>query len=348
MSAYKPLFNDFTLADFSEKVTELGEPSYRAKQIWQMVYQQLKASPLDFSNIAKPFREKLNETFCFQPLTVAMDLKSSDGQTNKLLFTLPDGKQIESVLMRYSERNTICISTQVGCPMNCAFCATGQMGFTRNLSAGEIVAQVLFFARMLRDEGKKLTNIVVMGMGEPFRNYDAVMKAMKIINDPDGFGFGERRITISTVGIVPMIEKFTKAHLQINLAVSLHAPSNTIRNTIMPVNRKYGIDELLEVCKDYTEKTGRRITFEYALIHGVNDSYEDAVLLGKRLKGMLCHVNLIPLNATSKYEGSGSNHDRTESFKKGLDRAGIPCSVRLKRGIDIGAGCGQLLAEKKE
>lgn len=347
MSEMKPVFYDFTPEEFSAKMVELGEPAYRGKQVWQMAYKQMIASPMDFTNIGKPLRQKLDETFCFQPVTVSMDLKSSDLQTNKLLFTLQDGLQIEDVLMRYTERNTICISTQVGCPMNCAFCATGQMGFTRNLSAGEIVGQVMYFARMLKAEDKKLTNIVVMGMGEPFRNYDAVMKAMDIINDPDGFCFGERRITISTVGLVPMIEKFTNAHRQINLAVSLHAHSNAVRNTIMPVNRKYGIDELLEACRNYTEKTGRRITFEYALIRGVNDTYEDAVALGKRLKGMLCHVNLIPLNSTSKYEGTGSNHDRTESFRKGLDRCGIPCSVRLKRGIDIGAGCGQLLAENK-
>ena len=256
-------------------------------------------------------------------------------------------KMIESVLMRYRERNTICISSQVGCPMNCAFCATGQMGFIRNLSAGEIVAQILFFARLLKSEDLKLTNIVVMGMGEPFHNYDAVMKAIDIINDPDGMNFGERRVTISTVGLIPRIEQFTAAKRQINLAVSLHAPSNAVRDKIIPANKKYPIDQLLEACRNYTEKTGRRITFEYALIHGLNDNYENAVQLSKRLKGMLCHVNLIPLNSTKKYEGSGSNHDRVQSFKSVLDRNGIPCSVRLKRGIDIGAGCGQLASEEK-
>lgn len=342
----KPLINDFSLAELTAQITGLGEPAYRAKQIWQMIYKQLVASPEDFSNLSKEFRQKLDETFCFQPLRVEKDLKSSDGQTNKLLFRLQDDRMIESVLMRYRDRNTICISTQVGCPMNCAFCATGQMGFLRNLSAGEIAAQVLFFARMLKFEGLKLTNIVVMGMGEPFHNYDAVIKAIDIINDPVGMNFGERRITISTVGLVPRIEQFTAAKRQINLAVSLHAPSNAVRDKIIPANKKYPIDDLLAACKNYTEKTGRRITFEYALIHGVNDNYENAVQLSKRLKGMLCHVNLIPLNGTKKYEGSGSNFDRTQSFKSVLDKNGIPCSVRLKRGIDIGAGCGQLLAEQ--
>ena len=344
----KPLINDFTKKELTERIAESGEPAYRAQQIWQMLYKQLIASPNDFSNLSKGLRQKLDESYCFEPLMVKKDLKSSDGQTNKLLFGLWDGRMIESVLMRYRERNTICISTQVGCPMNCAFCATGQMGFIRNLSAGEIVAQILFFARMLKSEGQKLTNIVVMGMGEPFHNYDAVMKAIGIINDPDGMNFGERRITISTVGIIPRIEQFTYAHRQINLAVSLHAPSNTIRDQIIPANIIYPLDELLEACKNYTEKTGRRITFEYALIHGLNDNYENAVMLSKRLKGMLCHVNLIPLNSTEKYDGSGSNHDRTQSFKSVLDRNGIPCSVRLKRGIDIGAGCGQLVSEERK
>ena len=344
----KPLINDFTLQELTEQITAMGEPAYRAKQIWQMVYKQLAASPSDFSNLSKEFRQKLDETWCFEPLRVEKDLKSADGQTNKLLFRLWDDRFIESVLMRYRERNTICISTQVGCPMNCAFCATGQMGFIRNLSPGEITAQILFFARMLKSEGMKLTNIVVMGMGEPFHNYDAVMKAIGIINDPDGMNFGERRITISTVGIIPRIEQFTSARRQINLAVSLHAPTNTIRDRIIPANKKYPLDQLLEACRNYTEKTGRRITFEYALIHGLNDNYENAVALSKRLKGMLCHVNLIPLNSTSKFEGSGSNHDRVSSFKSVLDRNGIPCSVRLKRGIDIGAGCGQLVSEENK
>ena len=344
----KPLINDFSKQELTERITDLGEPAYRAQQVWQMIYKQLIASPDDFSNLSKELRQKLDETYCFEPLDVLKDLKSSDGQTNKLLFGLWDGRMIESVLMRYRERNTICISTQVGCPMNCAFCATGQMGFIRNLSAGEIVAQILFFARMLKNEGLKLTNIVVMGMGEPFHNYDAVMKAIGIINDPDGMNFGERRITISTVGIIPRIEQFTNAHRQINLAVSLHAPSNTIRDKIIPANKKYPLDDLLEACRNYTEKTGRRITFEYALIHGLNDNYENAVMLSKRLKGMLCHVNLIPLNSTDKYDGSGSNHDRVQSFKSVLDRNGIPCSVRLKRGIDLGAGCGQLVSEERK
>ena len=343
----KPLINDLNKQELTDQLVAMGEPAYRAKQIWQAMYKQLAAFPDEYSNLSKDLRGRLDEAFCFDPVVPDKHLKSSDGQTDKLLFRLQDDRRIESVLMRYQERNTICISTQVGCPMNCAFCATGQMGFTRNLSTGEIVGQVLYFARALKKEGLKLTNIVVMGMGEPFHNYDALMKAIDIINDPDGMNFGERRITISTVGLIPRIEQFTAAHRQINLAVSLHAPTNAVRDQIIPANKKYPLDDLLEACKNYTEKTGRRITFEYALIHGLNDNYENAVQLSKRLKGMLCHVNLIPLNSTKKYGGSGSNYDRVNSFKSVLDRNGIPCSVRLKRGIDIGAGCGQLLAEEK-
>ncbi len=342
----KPLITDLSLDELTEAIKEMGQPAYRAKQIWQQVYKQLAPTVNDFTTLPKDLREVLAEKYNINPLTVVKDLKSTDGQTNKLLFGLQDGRMIESVLMRYEKRYTICISTQVGCPMNCAFCATGQMGFIRNLSAGEIVAQVLYFARMLKDEGLTLTNIVVMGMGEPFHNYDAVMKAIDIINHPDGMQFGERRVTVSTVGIIPRIEQFANARRQVNLAVSLHAPSNTIRDQIMPANKKYPLDELMLVCKYYTEKTKRRITFEYALINGLNDSTENAIQLSRRLKGMLCHVNLIPLNSTKKFDGSGSSHDRVKSFKMVLDRAGIPCSVRLKRGIDIGAGCGQLLSEE--
>ena len=250
----KPIIYDLKLNELTNLITESGEPAYRAKQIWQMIYRQLAEDPSEFSNLSKDLRQKLSDHFCFKPLNVEKDLKSSDCQTNKLLFRLQDDRMIESVLMRYRERNTICISTQVGCPMNCAFCATGQMGFIRNLSAGEIVAQVLFFSRLLKSEGLKLTNIVVMGMGEPFHNYDAVMKAVDIISDPDGMDFGERRITISTVGIVPRIEQFTAAKRQINLAVSLHAPSNAVRDQIIPANKKYPIDSLLEACRNYTER----------------------------------------------------------------------------------------------
>ncbi|MBO7048349.1 MAG: radical SAM protein, partial [Spirochaetia bacterium] len=217
--------------------------------------------------------------------------------------------------------------------------------FIRDLSAEEIVAQVLFVSRLLKSDGLKLDNIVVMGMGEPFHNYDAVMKAMDIICDPHGMNFDERRITISTVGIVPRIEQFAAAKRQIKLAVSLHAPSNAVRDQIIPANKKYPLESLLEACRNYTEKTGQSVIFEYTLIQGLNDDYENAELLCKRLEGMRCHVNLIPLNDNKKYKGIGADQERIQSFKSVLDKNGIPCTVRLKRGIDINAGCGQLAAD---
>ena len=342
----KPIIYDLNLKELTDLISESGKSAYHAKQIWQMIYKQSAEDPSEFSNLSEDLRQKLSDRFCFRPLTVDKDLKSADGQTNKFLFRLQDERKIESVLKLERERNTVCISTQVGCPMNCAFCATGQMGFIRNLSAGEIVAQVLFVSRLLKSKGLNLGNIVVMGMGEPFYNYDAVMKAVDILCDPKGMGFSERKITISTVGIVPRIEQFTAEKHQVNLAVSLHAPSDAVRDQIIPANKKYPLDSLLEACRNYTEKTERRILFEYTLIHGLNDDYENADLLCRRLKGMPCQVNLIPLNDTKKYEGSGADQDRLQRFKSVLDKNGIPCTVRLKRGIDIDAGCGQLAAEQ--
>ncbi len=341
----KPCFFDLDLNDLSEVLKGYGEPDFRTKQLWQLVYKNLKLSPEAFPAVPKELRLKLAENFDFAPVQVLRKVVSQDQRTEKYLFGLQDGKKIEAVLMYYRERITICISTQVGCGMNCAFCATGQMGLTRNLSAGEIAGQVLFFAQELSLTEKKLSNIVIMGMGEPFHNYDNVMKAIDVINHPDGFQFGERRITVSTVGLIPMIEKFTKAKRQINLAISLHAPSNKIREQILPVNRKYPMEQLLEACQAYVQTTRRRITFEYALIHGVNDSVADAAQLAKLLHGMLCHVNLISLNETKKYAGKGSPAERANDFRAVLDRAGIPCSIRLKRGVDIGAGCGQLVTQ---
>jgi 23S rRNA (adenine2503-C2)-methyltransferase len=229
--------------------------------------------------------------------------------------------------------------------MGCVFCATGQMGFKRHLSTGEIVAQVMFYARKLRDQGEVLTNIVVMGMGEPFHNYDNTMGAIDRLNDPEGFNFGARRFTISSVGLIPAIKRFTAEKRQINLAISLHAANDDLRSSMLPVNKRYPIDELLECCKEYTTITGRRITFEWALINGINDTPEQANLLACKLKGMLCHVNAIPLNPTKGYTGKVTTRQRADQFKEILIRSGIPCTIRLRRGIDIAAGCGQLASK---
>ncbi len=244
--------------------------------------------------------------------------------------------------MRYERRKTLCISTQVGCAMGCVFCATGQMGFSRNLTAGEIIEQVIYYSRVLKAEGEKLTNIVIMGMGEPFHNYDNTMKAIDILNHPAGFNFGERRFTISTVGLVPKIRQFASERRQINLAISLHAADDDLRTKIIPINRKYPLPELIKSCREYFNLTHRRLTFEWALIQNVNDSPEQANRLAELIHGLPCHVNLILLNPTRKYGGKASTQPRAQTFATILARKNIPCTIRLRRGIDIQAGCGQL------
>ncbi len=247
--------------------------------------------------------------------------------------------------MLYEDRRTACISTQSGCGLGCVFCATGQMGLSRNLSSGEIVAQVLFFARELAKNRDRITNVVFMGMGEPFHNYDHVMKSVNLINDPRGFGLGARRITISTAGIVPKIKAFAEEDLQVNLAISLHTVDTNLRSQLMPINLKHPVAKVLNACKYYVERTHRRVTFEYALIEGVNDSVDDAHALAEQIKGLLCHVNLIPLNPTRKFNQRGSQADKVRTFADVLESRQIPCTIRLRRGIEIGAGCGQLAAE---
>lgn len=336
------------LADFKEFITCLGEPAYRAGQIWQGLYRHLWDSPDKFTMLPAGLRQKLDGEFIFSGLTPVQTLTSSDGQTIKTLFALADQQTVEAVLMRYSERRTLCISTQVGCAMGCVFCATGQMGFKRHLSSGEIVAQVLYYARLLQQSGEKITNIVVMGMGEPFHNYQATLSAIDRLNDPEGMNLGERRFTLSTVGLLPAIRRFAAEKRQINLAISLHAAEDELRSSMIPVNRKYPIQELLKACHDYVETTGRRITFEWALIYGVNDTLPEAQKLARLLKGLLCHVNVIPLNPTQKFSGKATTRQRVEAFKETLEHAGIPCTIRIRRGVDIQAGCGQLAGQDQE
>ena len=333
---------DLDLPEIVDILKSWGEPSYRALQIWQGLYQNLHSSASQFSNIPKSLRGKIDLELGFSVIEPIRFLDSVDGQTNKTLFKLPDGNLIETVLMRYDKRRTLCISTQVGCAMGCVFCATGQMGFKRNLTSGEIVAQVMYYARELHSKGQSVTNIVVMGMGEPFHNYDNTMAAVDRLNNSQGFNFGARRFTISTVGLVPMIKRFSREKRQVNLAISLHAADDNLRLSMLPVNKRYDIDELLEACHEYVENTGRRITFEWALINGVNDTPEQARKLGSRLKGLLCHVNAIPLNPTKGYKGTSTTRERALIFKGVLEKASIPCTIRIHRGIDIEAGCGQL------
>ncbi len=345
----RPIY-DLPLVDLDSTIAAWGEPAYRACQIWQGLYHHFWETPEQFTNLSKVLREKIAGEFRFDILQPIRALISSDKQTIKTLFRLHDGLAIEAVLMKYNKRNpsagsgrrTLCISTQVGCAMGCVFCATGQMGFKRHLSSGEIVAQVMYYARMLAAENQSVTNVVVMGMGEPFHNYDNTMAAIDRLNDPKGYNFGARRFTISTVGLVPAIRRFAEEKRQVNLAVSLHAADDALRLSMLPIAKKYPLDELLAACRDYTIATGRRITFEWALVQGVNDTPEQARLLAERLKGMLCHVNAIPLNPTHGYQGEAASRERAKNFQDILVRHGIPCTLRLRRGIDIQAGCGQL------
>jgi 23S rRNA (adenine2503-C2)-methyltransferase len=336
------LVYDITRSELDSLMIEWGEPVYRGRQIWQGLYRQYWDSPEKFTNIPTTLRTHMAETLDFNVLTLVTSLASSDRQTVKSLFKLPDGKSIEAVLMRYNKRNTLCISSQAGCAMGCVFCATGQMGFKRHLSSGEIVAQVMYYARQLNDENNVVTNIVLMGMGEPFHNYENTLDAIDRLNDQEGYALGARRFTISTVGLVPAIRRFAAEKRQINLAISLHAADDDLRSSMLPVNNRYPIDELLLVCREYIAVTGRRVTFEWALINEVNDTPEQAILLAKKLKGMLCHVNAIPLNPTMGYSGQATSHARAELFKQILVEHGISCTIRLRRGIDIQAGCGQL------
>ncbi len=338
----KSLIFDFDFEQLSALLKEMGQPAYRAKQLWEGLYQQFWSLPEDFSTFPKELRQKLAEDFSFNHLKEAEHLHSKDGQTTKVLFTLPDGQPIETVLMRYEERNTLCISTQAGCAMGCVFCATGQMGFRRNLTSGEIVEQVLYFARQLKDEGARVTNIVLMGMGEPFHNYEASLAAIDRLGDANGFNMGARRFTISTVGLIPAIKRFTAEKRQIGLAISLHASEDDLRSSMLPVNQRYPIKELVQACREYVDFTGRRITFEWALIQNVNDSPEEARRLAELLQTLNCHVNVIPLNPTHGYSGERSTRERVAAFREVLESHGISCTVRVRRGIDIQAGCGQL------
>lgn len=341
-----PSIHDLTRPQLEEAIAAWGQPRYRAAQVWQGLYRDLAASAEEITTIPKSLREQLSHAFSFGSLNPLVEVKSSDGQTRKYLFGLPDQRQIESVLMGYAHRRTTCISTQAGCAMGCVFCATGQMGFRRHLSAGEIVEQVLWFARELRTQADHVTNIVVMGMGEPFHNYDATMAAVDTLNDPDGFNFGARRITISTVGLVPMIERFALEKRQVNLAVSLHAATDELRTEMLPINKKYPLAVLFAAVRQYYAATRRRVTFEWALIQGKNDTPVQARALALLAKGLPCHVNVIPLNPTRDYAGQATTRARAAAFKEALEGYGIPCTIRVRRGIDINAGCGQLAVEE--
>lgn len=342
----KMLIYDLDFESFSKAMADLDQQPFRARQIWSGLYQQHYGEFSQITNISGSLRAALSDQYTLNPLTPRTTLRSKDQLTEKTLFGLPDDLSIETVLMRYEDRNSLCISTQVGCPMGCVFCATGQMGYQRGLTAGEILAQVIHAMRLLQVEGKSLTNIVYMGMGEPFLNYEATMDSLRRLTDPTALNFGARRITVSTVGIIPKIEKFSHEGLQVNLAVSLHSADNELRSQLVPANRIYPLKNLLSACRAYTEETHRRVSFEYALINDVNDSPAAAAQLAGLLRGMLCHVNLIALNPSKQYPLQGSPREIVRVFADTLSERGIPVTVRLRRGIEIQAGCGQLASSQ--
>lgn len=337
---------DLDLPSLEALLESWGEPSYRAEQVWEWLYVHLVPSFDDMTNLPKGLRRKLAERATLNVVEIVDSSRSPDGKTRKDLLRLPDGETIEAVLMEYETRRTACLSTQVGCAMGCPFCATGQMGFQRNLSSGEIVVQAVTFARQLQNEGKRLTNVVLMGMGEPLANYDNTLAAVRRLNHPDGFRLGQRHITLSTVGLVPKIRKLAEEALQITLAISLHAATDDLRDRLVPANRRYGLDALFDACAYYAEETGRRISFEWALIQGVNDASEQAHTLAdwlhNRMPGGLFHVNLIPLNPSPGYRGTQAAGDSVQAFAAVLDKRSIPYTIRVSRGAAIQAGCGQL------
>jgi 23S rRNA (adenine2503-C2)-methyltransferase len=362
MAARTALY-DLTYAQLEELLTGWGEPRFRTDQVWRWLYRSLVADFAAMGNLPSELRARLAADTDLLLLTPISEQASLTGRTRKLLFSLRDGHTIESVLMDYHDRRTACISTQVGCGLGCTFCATGQGGLQRNLSAGEIVAQVMHFARQTRQAeleraqnlGQRtgrdvhpVSNVVFMGMGEPLANYAATWQAIETLTEARGYNLGARRITVSTVGLVPGIRRLARQGLPVNLAVSLHAPDDALRSQLVPVNRHHPLAELLASIRDYVRLTGRRVTIEYALLDGVNDAPQQARELARLLEKLLCHVNLIPLNPTPGCSFQPSPRERVAAFRDQLQRAGIATTVRLRRGIDIEAGCGQLRQRKAD
>lgn len=353
-----------TVASLEALMKAWGEPAFRAKQIYRQIFVKLVANPLEMTDLPAKLRERLAaETHMFG-LEKSQVLVGDQGLTRKALFKLPDGSPVESVMMVYPDRATVCVSSQSGCPMACVFCATGRLGFLHDLSAGQIVEQVLWAAHELRNlraerEGsadaalpERVGNVVFMGMGEPFNNFDAWWESVERLHDPDGLNLGARNFTVSTVGLVPGILRLARMKLPVNLAISLHAPDDELRNDMMPVNRRYPIEELIAAVQTYTETTHRRVSFEYVLLKEKNDTPEQAQRLAKRLRpngrSLLCHVNLIPWNPVPGAPLGRSDRRRVLAFQQVLLDERISCTVRVERGVKIAAACGQLAGQAGE
>jgi 23S rRNA (adenine2503-C2)-methyltransferase len=340
----KPFIYDYTIDQLQDWMKDNGEPAFRGGQLFEWLYVKRVKSFEDMTNLSKELRAKLDDHFQFVTLSEITRLESKDG-TVKFLFGLHDNHGIETVIMRHSYGNSICVTTQVGCRIGCTFCASTLGGLKRNLTAGEIVAQVVTAQQLLDATNERVSSIVIMGSGEPFENYDATMAFLRIMIHEKGLNIGQRHITVSTSGIVPSIYKFAEENTQINLAISIHAPNDKLRSKLMPVNRRFPFEEVMEACRYYIAKTGRRITFEYALIGGVNDQNEHAQEMADVLKGMLCHVNLIPVNHVPERDYVRTPREQIFEFHRILERNKINATIRREQGHDIAAACGQLRAK---
>lgn len=339
----KKALKNFTEAEMKEFMKEIGEKAFRGTQVYSWIYKGAKTFD-DMKNIPKSLREKLEEVSYIGNIDIELKLESKDGKTKKYLFLLNDGNIIETVMMDYDSRVTVCVSNQVGCRMGCRFCASTMDGLVRNLEPWEILDQIM---KIQEDTGKRVSNLVLMGSGEPLDNYDNTKQFLKIVNDENGLNIGYRHITLSTCGIVPKIYELADLEIPINLAISLHSPYDDKRKEIMPIANKYSINEILDACRYYIKKTNRRVTFEYSLIKGVNDGKKEAEALAALLKGMLCHVNLIPINEVDERDFKKPDKAFIYKFRDYLEERNIPATVRISMGSDISGACGQLRRKHK-
>ncbi|MCI6306205.1 MAG: 23S rRNA (adenine(2503)-C(2))-methyltransferase RlmN [Subdoligranulum sp.] len=337
----KRCITSFTIEQLTALMKELGQPGFRAKQIFHWVHQKQAAEFSQMTDQPKALIARLEQDFYIAQHKVRRCQRSKDG-TVKYLFELADGNCIETVLMRYNYGNTVCVSTQVGCRMGCRFCASTQGGRVRNLEAGEIAAEIY---GVMRDTGERVSHVVLMGIGEPLDNFDNVMDFLEIVSCADGINIGMRNFSLSTCGLVPMIDKLAEKKLQLTLSVSLHAPENTMRSSMMPVNNAYPVEQLIAACRRYQQTTGRRISFEYSMVRGVNDSDQTAAMLAKLIRGMGAHVNLIPINPVDGSPYSASDDANVRRFQQRLMDLGVNATVRRRLGQDISAACGQLRRE---
>jgi len=346
-SSGKPSIYSLELSELKNWLTDNGEKPFRATQIFDWLYKKRVTDFDDMTNLSKELRSKLKEHFSITTLKTIIQQTSTDG-TMKFLFELSDGYSIETVLMRHDYGNSVCVTTQVGCRIGCTFCASTLGGLKRNLEAGEIVAQVVKVQKALDQLGERVSHVVIMGIGEPFDNFDEMLSFLKIINHNQGLNIGARHITVSTSGIIPKIYQFADENLQINFAISLHAPNSELRTKLMPINRAYKLEDLMEAVKYYTEKTGRRVTFEYGLFGGVNDQVEHAKELAHLIKDLKCHVNLIPVNYVPERDYVRTPRKQIFRFEKALKEEGINVTIRREHGHDIDAACGQLRAKERK